>query len=102
VKFSPATGDKETRAKPVSAQCESGNVKMIRGLWNDDFVRVLENFPIGLHDDEVDPLSGAHGILSAMTGGGFSKVEIKAERAQLDSMGVVRLGDYARRGRALV
>lgn len=69
VKFSPATGDKETRAKPISAQCEAGNVKIVRGLWNDDFIRVLENFPVAKHDDEVDALSGAHGILSANSGG---------------------------------
>jgi len=46
--------------KPVSAQCEAGNVKLMRGLWNDDFLRVLENFPAGRHDDEVDALSGAY------------------------------------------
>lgn len=69
VKFAPATGDKETRAKPISAQCEAGNVKIIRGLWNDDLIRVLENFPVAKHDDEVDALSGAHGILSANSGG---------------------------------
>lgn len=69
VKFAPASGDKETRAKPVSAQCEAGNVKIIRGLWNDDFIRVLENFPAGKHDDEVDGLSGAHGILSNNSSG---------------------------------
>jgi predicted phage terminase large subunit-like protein len=73
VKFATATGDKATRAKPVSAQCEAGNVKIIRGLWNDDFIRVLENFPDAKHDDEVDALSGAHGILAAPSGA-FSSV----------------------------
>jgi predicted phage terminase large subunit-like protein len=60
VRFAVATGDKETRAKPVSAQAEAGNVKIVRGLWNDEFLRVLENFPVGKHDDEVDGLSGAY------------------------------------------
>ncbi|HEX4265656.1 MAG TPA: phage terminase large subunit [Verrucomicrobiae bacterium] len=64
VRFATATGDKETRAKPVSAQAEAGNIKIVRGLWNDSFIRVLENFPAGKHDDEVDGLSGAHGLLS--------------------------------------
>lgn len=72
VRFAPATGDKETRAKPVSAQAEAGNVKIVRGLWNDSFIRVLENFPVGKHDDEVDGLSGAHGILSDHSSGAFS------------------------------
>lgn len=75
VRFATATGDKETRAKPVSAQCEAGNVKIIRGLWNDDFIRVLENFPVAKHDDEVDGLSGAHGILSRMFSGGFARAD---------------------------
>jgi len=34
-------------------------VKIVRGPWNDEFLRVLENFPAGKHDDEVDGLSGA-------------------------------------------
>jgi len=68
VHFRTASGDKETRAKPVSAQAEAGNVKLVRGLWNDEFLRVLENFPAGSHDDEVDALSGAHEFLGRPTG----------------------------------
>lgn len=37
-------------------------MKIVRGLWNDEFLRVLENFPAAKHDDEVDALSGAHGM----------------------------------------
>lgn len=51
--------DKITRAKPVSAQCEVGNIDILRAPWNDDFFRELENFPEGNHDDQVDVLSGA-------------------------------------------
>jgi hypothetical protein len=65
VRFATATGNKEVRAKPVSAQAEAGNVKIVRGPWNDEFLRVLENFPTGRHDDEVDALSGAHENLRA-------------------------------------
>ena len=79
VRFATATGDKETRAKPISAQAEAGNVKVVRGLWNEELLRVLENFPAGSHDDEVDALSGAHEFLNNSTGaasdadlGGFS------------------------------
>jgi predicted phage terminase large subunit-like protein len=69
IEFATATGNKETRAKPVSAQAEAGNVKLVRGLWNDEFLRVLENFPVGKHDDEVDGLSGAHALLADATEG---------------------------------
>jgi hypothetical protein len=75
VRFAPATSDKETRAKPVSARCEAGNVRIVRGLWNDEFLRVLENCPAAKHDDEVDALSGAHSLLSSQTGAMAAIVE---------------------------
>lgn len=54
------TKDKVTRAKPVSAQCEAKNVKVVAAPWNDEFFTELENFPDGAHDDIVDALSGAY------------------------------------------
>jgi predicted phage terminase large subunit-like protein len=68
VRYATASGNKETRAKPISAQAEAGNVKVVRGIWNAVFLRVLENFPAAAHDDEVDALSGAHETLSASSG----------------------------------
>ena len=52
-------GDKIMRAKPLAAQAEAGNVKVVRGAWNDRFLRTLHAFPEGAHDDEVDAASGA-------------------------------------------
>jgi predicted phage terminase large subunit-like protein len=63
VKAQPVTKDKETRARPVSAQAEAGNIKLVRGPWNEAFLRELENFPEGAHDDQVDALSGAFNSL---------------------------------------
>lgn len=59
VKRNRVTKDKITRAKPVSAQAEAGNIKILAGKWNDDFFKELENFPEAAHDDIVDALSGA-------------------------------------------
>jgi predicted phage terminase large subunit-like protein len=56
--------DKVTRAKPVSAQCEVGNIYVLRAPWNDEFFNELENFPEGNHDDIIDCLSGAFNALS--------------------------------------
>lgn len=56
--------DKLTRAKPVSAQSEWGNIRVLRSPWNDEFFTELENFPDGAHDDIVDVLSGAFNELS--------------------------------------
>ena len=60
------TGAKEFRAKPVAAQAEAGNIKIVRGLqaempaWIPDFLDEICAFPNGAHDDQVDALSGAH------------------------------------------
>lgn len=56
--------DKETRARPVSAQCEVGNIQVLRADWNNVLFSELENFPEGAHDDIVDVLSGAFNELS--------------------------------------
>lgn len=56
--------DKVTRAKPVSAQAEAGNIRVLRAPWNEDFFRELENFPESTHDDIVDVLSGAFNELA--------------------------------------
>ena len=52
------TGSKESRAKPVSAQAEKRRIKLVRGHWNETFIRQAENFPDGLKDI-IDALSGA-------------------------------------------
>ncbi len=62
VKTCKPTQDKITRALPVSAQCEAGNVKILRAKWNEDLFSELENFPDGAHDDQVDALSGAFNL----------------------------------------
>ncbi len=64
VKAYPATRDKVTRSGPVSSQVEAGNVYLLRGSWNDDFMDELENFPDGRHDDQVDGFSGAFNMVA--------------------------------------
>lgn len=53
------SGDKVTRAEPVAAQINVGNVSILRGAWNKDFINELAMFPNGTHDDQVDALSRA-------------------------------------------
>ena len=65
VRVRKMTQDKQTRAKPVSAQCEMGNVRVLRAPWNEEFFAELENFPDEKsHDDIVDVLSGAFNELA--------------------------------------
>lgn len=60
------TGSKEVRANPVSAQAEAGNVKLVRGAWNESFLDEVSMFPNGANDDQVDALSGAFASLVSM------------------------------------
>ena len=53
------SGSKVDRATPVSAQAEAGNIKLVRGPWNEAFLEEISMFPSGAHDDQVDALSGA-------------------------------------------
>lgn len=53
------TGSKLTRAEPFAAQCEAGNVWLVRARWNTDYLDQLATFPTGAHDDMVDASSGA-------------------------------------------
>jgi len=61
----PISGDKVTRAKPFRAQCEAGNVYLLRGSWNHEYISELTSFPTGKHDDRVDGSSCAFNQLVA-------------------------------------
>lgn len=65
VSTSPETGDKVTRAEPMAAQVNIGNLLMLRGDWNKAFTDELRSFPNGKHDDQVDGLSRAFSELIA-------------------------------------
>lgn len=53
------TGDKAFRADPFSVQVNNGNVQMLRGDWNREYVEELRFFPNGKYKDQVDASSGA-------------------------------------------
>lgn len=59
VKVVAPTGEKSVRAKPASAQAEAGNVKLVRGPWNDAFLDEVCSFPNAQHDDQVDAFADA-------------------------------------------
>lgn len=64
VRAERVTGDKVTRAQPLSAQCEGRNVKLVRGAWTATFIDELTMFPNGAHDDQVDAAAGAFSKLA--------------------------------------
>ena len=75
VRSVPSTGDKVVRSNPLASQAEAGNVSLVRGVWLEDYLRELEMFPGGSHDDQVDASSGARDDL---TSGGIGPTEALA------------------------
>jgi predicted phage terminase large subunit-like protein len=60
---SPETGAKATRAAPVAAQADAGNLAIVAAPWNRAFLEELRDFPQGRKDDQVDALSRAFALL---------------------------------------
>lgn len=58
-RFERVTGEKTTRAAPLAAQAEVGNVDILAGRWNVAYLDEMASFPYGMHDDQVDASSGA-------------------------------------------
>lgn len=78
----PAGGDKVTAAGPFRAQCEGGNVHIVTGPddqqhpeWVEPFLQVLEAFPTGAYDDDVDGASCAYNALVAEPPRGMTVVK---------------------------
>ena len=59
VKAVRPTGEKTVRARPAAAQAEAGNIKIVRGAWNEAFLDEVSGFPAATHDDQVDALADA-------------------------------------------
>lgn len=57
--FSPESGTKEDRARPLAAQVENGNVFLVRGPWNETFLDEITKFPNGAFKDQTDAATRA-------------------------------------------
>ena len=60
----PATGDKQSRAAPLSAAVSNGIMGIVKAGWNRELLDELNAFPQGVHDDQVDALAHAYNLLS--------------------------------------
>jgi predicted phage terminase large subunit-like protein len=60
-------GDKELRARPLSAVAERGGLYVKRAAWTHDYVEEMVQFQHGANDDQVDATSG--GFKALQTGG---------------------------------
>lgn len=70
VKVERPTGEKATRAAPLAAQAEAGNVRILvtgdpaRDAWIQPFIDELCLFPAATHDDQVDAAADAFNELA--------------------------------------
>jgi len=73
VKVEHPSGDKYTRALPISSAAQAGNIKLVRAKWNKDFVDELEQAgpdeKLYDHDDQWDASSSAFNYLAAIAQG---------------------------------
>lgn len=73
VKATPESGDKETRAQPLAAQAEAGNVDILRtgdpakDAWIEPFIDELSVFPAGQFKDQTDAATRAFNELTRPT-----------------------------------
>jgi predicted phage terminase large subunit-like protein len=56
----PASGAKQLRWNPLAAQAESGNVFLVAGPWNKDFLSEITHVPNWANDDQADAASGGY------------------------------------------
>jgi predicted phage terminase large subunit-like protein len=68
VRFDRPTGNKAARAAPFASAASQGRVGVLRRPWLTDWIRELESFPGGAHDDQVDSASGAYARLAIVGG----------------------------------
>jgi predicted phage terminase large subunit-like protein len=64
VATSPESGDKVVRADPVSSQWNAGNVELVRGPWNQEYIDAMCAFPLGKNDHYTDASSRAFARLA--------------------------------------
>jgi len=77
VEAKTATGSKEDRAEPYAAQVEGGNVLVLEGDWNKDFIDEHELFPNSKYKDQVDAAAGAFNKITSSPVLGFTERQKK-------------------------
>lgn len=65
------TGDKVFRAEPLAVQVSAGNVRILKGDWNKEFLDEMKKFPGSKYKDQIDAASGAFNKLAVPTSMGI-------------------------------
>src|SRR5579864_6985471 len=81
------SGDKYTRALPMSSGAQAGNIKLVRGRWNKDFLDELEQAgpdeKLYDHDDQWDAAASAFNHLAANRREPWSYTPVKCQTSQV-------------------
>lgn len=75
VSLDKVTGSKDVRLEPFAAQTEAGNVRLVRGDWNEPYIEELCAIPNGAYRDQGDASSGAFNKLASGNPHGASLVD---------------------------
>jgi len=57
-------GDKIVRAKPLAAASQQGDIRLLKGNWNEEWLTHMHHQPDWSHDDIMDASTGAYNALS--------------------------------------
>ena len=85
------SGDKVTRANPLSAQIEIGRVSVLQRVWTKPLLDEMRFFPKGKFKDQVDASASAFNALSKL-------VRIKEKKKPMLSLVSERQPDWAKMG----
>lgn len=58
------SGNKDVRLEPFAAQAEAGNVRLLRGAWNQEYIEELCTVPNATYRDQADATAGAFNKLT--------------------------------------
>ncbi|KKM64482.1 hypothetical protein LCGC14_1500990, partial [marine sediment metagenome] len=82
-----STGNKMDRAKPLSSQAEAGNVYLVRGAWNKEYLQELHGFPQAGRDDQVDASSGAFKHIAGAGASWDKKFQARNDKVKATTFG---------------
>jgi predicted phage terminase large subunit-like protein len=101
IKADPVRGSKFERSQAFRAAAEAGNVKILRGAWNEAFLDECEQFSPDereyAHDDQVDAACGAFTYLAANRHE-YAYIPVRSDRRRSLSWDEQDAIDDARRG----
>jgi len=83
VEIDRPTGNKVYRADPYSVQVNAGNVVLLQGGWNEEFIEEHRFFPHGTYKDQVDAAAGAFNALAK--GVGLEQVVVGGRRGRVSN-----------------